>query len=77
MPDDYDLLKRECRKIIGKDYLYLSAEDPQRHSEPISLAAGFGAALLLAFVTSAGEKTRGSPLEANRGNVSWGTFDHY
>lgn len=54
--DALDSWRTELRRAVRKDYLYLGARDVQRHFDPISLAAGFGTALLLAFVKAAGEK---------------------
>lgn len=53
----YDMLRRDLRDAIGKDAAYLGASGEERHFDPITLGAGYGAALILAFVAAAGQAT--------------------
>src|SRR5438045_152409 len=59
--EDQTILLSELRKTIGRDYVYVSASDPHRHFDPITIVSTYAAALFLAFVTGAsskvGEKT--------------------
>jgi len=53
----HEALRTEMRSIIGNDILTLGAADPKyQNFTGIELATGYGAALLMAFVVSAGEK---------------------
>lgn len=53
----YDALRRDLRDAIGRDAIYLGASGEERHFDPITLGAGYGAALILAFVAAAGQAT--------------------
>lgn len=58
---DVAALRTQLRQIIGQNHVYVSAKDPQRHFEPITLAAGYAVWLFTLYITEIvkqlGEKT--------------------
>jgi len=44
-------LRTQLRQIIGQDYTYLSAKDPERHFDPITFASGYAVWLFTLYVT--------------------------
>lgn len=58
---DVEALRTQLRQIIGQDYTYPSAKDPQAHFDPITFASGYAVWLFTLYVTEIvkklGEKT--------------------
>jgi hypothetical protein len=49
-------LRSELRRIVGRDFLYVTATDEQRHFDPITIAATFAATLFIEFLKGAAKK---------------------
>jgi hypothetical protein len=61
MPDPYENLRSDLRKIIGLDFVYISIADSARRFDPITVVTAYASILFLVYVKEAlatlGKKT--------------------